>query len=322
MPRIDNRIIYSVFYLYHSEEEAETGNLDGGTGFLLHMQSQEYPDKCDIYAVTCGHVIEAGATVIRMASLPFAPLPLGIIPFAKNQWIISETDDLAIAYLGRKNLRTYGHYSFPYHLLITKEVMTAFDIFLGEDVYMVGRFKYHDGKHQNRPSVRSGIISMMADEFDPVQMDEDDPELTQEAFIVELHAISGFSGSPVIWKLPLADIVWEKAVPERRMTEKSGETPIGPWLLGIEVAVWKDKGVSVVIPGWIIKDMIESEVFDMTRKEEDKKTAKQKENSPLELTYKSNKKPVDLTEETFTEALRRVSRKTSAPAEETKETSE
>lgn len=70
MPRIDDRILNSVFYLYPSVEAAEAGDEEGGTGFRVSVASEMHPDRAHLYAVTNAHVVSppACASIIRWNS--------------------------------------------------------------------------------------------------------------------------------------------------------------------------------------------------------------------------------------------------------------
>lgn len=67
MPRIPNRLLDIVVYLYPSVDEAETGEKTGGTGFLVAVASQTHPWLAYTYAVTNSHVIkEARSPMVRL----------------------------------------------------------------------------------------------------------------------------------------------------------------------------------------------------------------------------------------------------------------
>jgi hypothetical protein len=92
MPRIGEDFLDSVLYLYRSRHEAKEGINIGGSGFLVSVATQRAPGLSFIYAVTNRHVIEK-ADVIRFNTKE------GIAhaaKFARNTWIESKTDDLAI----------------------------------------------------------------------------------------------------------------------------------------------------------------------------------------------------------------------------------
>jgi hypothetical protein len=111
-----------------------------------------------------------------------------------------------------------------------------------------------------------------------------------------------------------------------------------PWLLGVDCGNFKyyDKvyeveesgdnkryretnleakshsGQAIVIPAWKLTELLNDERFVMARKEDDKKRAEAKQNSPVELDVNKPEKADAFTQESFEEALRRASRKTSS----------
>jgi hypothetical protein len=153
---------------------------------------------------------------------------------------------------------------------------------------MVGRFVYHAGKYFNQPSVRSGIISVM-----PSDIEVDNG--TQEAFLIEMRSISGHSGSPVTWNLPL----FHPQARIRNLSFDNKNLVDGPWLLGIDCGAFSyydrvfkkvrgrrqktdleaksHAGQAVVIPAWKLGELLNLEEFVKARKEEDRRlTEKQR----------------------------------------------
>src|SRR5271166_1331413 len=66
MPRIPDRYLDCVIYLYGSEADAEDGLQTGGSGFLVGVPTTDLTTNAVIlYAVTNRHVIEPGNLVIR-----------------------------------------------------------------------------------------------------------------------------------------------------------------------------------------------------------------------------------------------------------------
>ena len=67
MPRIPDDLIDIIIYLYPSVQAAQDGEQFGGSGFLVGVRSQTYPDdttKAHNYAVTNSHVIREGSSPI------------------------------------------------------------------------------------------------------------------------------------------------------------------------------------------------------------------------------------------------------------------
>lgn len=341
MPRIDDRILNSVFYLYPSIESAKAGEQEGGTGFLIGVTSKVHPNHGYLYAVTNNHVIQEGySTVIRITNI-FGQTE--IIPLGLNQWIPHpKGDDIAIAPLGQREKRTDRLYNIPSFLLLNHDTINIFDIGLGDDIYMVGRFVHHDGKSTNKPSVRSGIISVMPDPHEGIEFEEG---VRHEAFLIEMHSISGYSGSPVIWQLPLFDALLSL---QRKKHPSSAKAIVGPWLIGIHYGSFKDynkvyevterhgekyyskteyetqshAGQAIVIPAWKIQEFLEE--FAMVREEDDKRLTEQQEGNIVEkdvaMPKRSETELGIISSEEFQDALKQVSQKVSSSDEEKKET--
>lgn len=203
MPRINDYITHSVFFLYPSRSAAEKNKKSGGTGFRVCVASERHLGFSHFYAVANAHVVHAAkdpAPVIRHSMAAryhparhFMTGERDFIELQPEQWIAHKdrTVDLAITPLGFFPTNSILLGGIPSFTLLTHEVVRVFDIGLGDDVYMIGRFIHHDGKYFNQPSVRSGIISMMPD---LIELEESGPP--EEGFLIEMRSLGGFSGSP------------------------------------------------------------------------------------------------------------------------------
>jgi hypothetical protein len=301
MPRIDDRLIDSVIYLYPSVEAAEEGEPSGGTGFLVSVELEHHPGHFCLYAITNAHVIkEAQSPVIRLNTTDGR---IEIIPLDVNQWKLHpEGDDLAAVQLAGINTKSHKFVCIPSSLFITPEVLVALKIGLGDEIYMVGRFVRREGRVQNKPAIRSGIIAMMADKNDGVEFCGEG--LTQEAFLVEMHSTRGFSGSPVLFRMPLRDFESMRAY--RYLQPEAENFAPGPWLVGINAGIYTvddkvymvDKtgklvetdylvkshsGYSVVIPAWRLEKLLNAQEFADERERLDKKQSALKRKNPIEL---------------------------------------
>ena len=165
---------------------------------------------------------------------------------------------------------------------IDKTRLIDYEVGVGDDCYMVGRFINHEGYQRNLPTVRFGAIAQMPGEPIPTQW-----KVQEEAYLVEMRSISGFSGSPVIVRIPsrrARQVPIEKSVPY---------DPDNDWhmLLGIDCGHSIDKdaalyhkdqtdepleeykveyntGLAIVIPAWKLQDIIDSPEAAKMRDEE------------------------------------------------------
>jgi len=271
-----------------ANEKSEKNEKSGGTGFFVSVPSEIKPHVNFIYGVSNAHVVQASsnpAPVIRSSvslrpgtsrySLRRVtnPTPIGtrkITERTPEEWRRHPDPavDLAMVRLGGsiEHMETMAGvpslpYSIPSSLLLSHEVINAFDIGPGDDVYMIGRSIHHDGRDLNQPTVRTGIISLMPD-----MIDLNDGGPLEEAFLIEMRSLSGYSGSPVLWTLAAAEAT------ARRQSAPMA-TKAGPWPLGVDCIryslrepvydesdlqsgyVKANSGLSMVIPAWKLKEL-------------------------------------------------------------------
>lgn len=320
MPKIEDRLLKSVIYLYKDASAAVCGD-PGGSGFLVGIPCA-IPETVFLFAVTNAHVVN-DHPVIRTAGSPVISTPGSpdkrIIVKERVDWIRHpDGDDLVVTPVclaPRENVDFYlGH--VPSEWCVTPDNFTQaektrektpqprfWSFGSGEEVVMIGRFLGHDGVDENRPAVRFGNLAMQPPV--PIQHSKG----TQDSFVVECRSVSGFSGSPVF-------IV-------RQQATLAGQTlPIGmdpmsePRLLGIDwgnltrVNSYKysidwdsdaqgthhhDSGMLVAVPAWKLSELLGSkEVRDVVRKAEDK-SAKASEGVNLDFSPSSETEPGSLT---------------------------
>lgn len=197
MPRIPSHILDTVFYLYESEEKAKQGREFGGTGFLVSFPTR-FPDRIFVYAVTNHHVAcTGGASVARVNTKDGGT---DIFPFEPDEWHCDPRYDIAVCEIGM-DWSVHQASLVPISAFITKEKIEGEGIGVGDDVFMVGRFLDHDGGVSNRPAARFGNISVM-----PSPIEQPNGMLA-DAYCIDLHSRSGYSGSPVfVYKMGSTDL--------------------------------------------------------------------------------------------------------------------
>ncbi|MBK7935079.1 MAG: trypsin-like peptidase domain-containing protein [Acidobacteria bacterium] len=189
-------IFENICYLFADESSALTGEKFGGTGFLVHRRSES--GRRFVYAGTNKHVIDEGFTTIRVNRTDGGDPD--IISPSKLDWIPHKDGaDVFWAYVDEPEKYCFEGINVSHFLrkddLKPTHTIEPSAVNVGGDVYMVGRFSGSPGKLTNRPVVRSGIVSQFPDPLEPISYSSTiDP---QEAFLVEMHSIEGFSGSPV-----------------------------------------------------------------------------------------------------------------------------
>jgi hypothetical protein len=90
--------------------------------------------------------------------------------------------------------------------MATDEVLTRWDIGIGDEVFFPGLFVHHSGQGQNLPIIRTGTIAAMRDE--PIETEAG----SISAYLVEARSIGGHSGSPVFVNM-LAPRAYQKTLP-------------------------------------------------------------------------------------------------------------
>jgi hypothetical protein len=263
MPRIADQFLDCAAYLYGTKGDAQMGMESGGSGFLIRMKSAAYPDDLwHRYVVTCKHVVEGKDGVVRLNNKDggFETLPL-----RENDWVLSTTEDLAIALVELPSDR-FRYRAVSTEFFITKGIIEDERIGPGDETFLVGRFVNHEGRQCNLPSVRCGNIAVMADGKEPVLLSHK-PRKTQEAFLVEQRTKCGFSGSPVFVQISHLGVEQLRGgYPALDEEPLSGH---GPWLLGVHVGQVEDTrkeaikkgetntGMGIVIPAWHLQFLLD-----------------------------------------------------------------
>lgn len=279
-----------VIYLYRSEKMAKIGEQAGGSGFLVAMRSDEHDEHEHVYAVTNSHVIEQGYPVVRLNTQDGRSDTLNL----KGEWVPHpDGHDIAVAHIIDRLPDYYTMSPVPWRKLLRRfdpnTNPSAQDIGVGSDVYLLGRFINHEGVQRNSPSMRNGHIAMMADRDNKVLQEGrlingKKQSYEQESFLVEVHTIGGYSGSPVFVYFPnwfdmdgsakefLLGVEWG-AIPQLEpvVNEKGKEHPAG-W------QVLFSTGMAGVVPAWYLRDLIlKHEDLKMGRNLENQKFKERKE---------------------------------------------
>lgn len=296
---IDQHFIDCVFYLYPSVEEAREGSLSGGTGFFVSVESK-YTSMAYVYAVTCKHVIvgektKRPAPIIRLTLRDGKP---DVLPTGSLHWVSHSKDDVSAAFLGIIDLQSADFTAIPSDRLLTVEQthnrMKA--IRPGVQCFMVGRFMGDDGKRRNSPTVRLGHLAKM-----PAQLMEHPAVHMQQSFLVEMHTIGGFSGSPVFIHVghfssgitKLLGVDWghlpmEEKVMVRTKGKHGSSKPLSD--NGTETYVVTNSAMSVVVPAWKLWELLDGRVLGGTRRNEEQRMA-EAENHPKVVLDSADERP-------------------------------
>jgi hypothetical protein len=301
MPRIPDPFLDCVVYLYETVDDARVGTRAGGSGFAVIVPYDPY--RVWIYVVSNRHVVSR-FPVIRLNT---SKGEFGELSLDTTQWIRhpdGETD-LAIASIDIRpsEYRFQGVlYIAPdspdsvkswKNQLITESLILASGVGVGDDAYLVGRFVSHEGTQRNLPTARFGAIAQMP--YEVIQTEAGG----QQAFLVEVRSIAGYSGSPVFVRIPA-----------HRYDKRPGlNIPLGPefdahLLLGVDCAhlnsyqrviekndphmdtgleAQSNTGMAVVIPAWKLAELLDCEELKAMRDNDRREMQKKdRENAVLD----------------------------------------
>jgi hypothetical protein len=196
VPRIDDEYLDCAIYLYASEGDAEAGKRSGGSGFLVGILTDDLPSNVwIIYAVTNKHVVQRGNSVIRVRTKDGVH---SVKPIDERAWMYHpDGDDLAVCPV-QFDWDALKCSLIKRDVFLDKAMAARFNIGVGDEAFVVGRFINHEGRQQNLPTARFGCIAQMP--IEPVK--QSGTGFDQESFLVEIRSIGGYSGSPVFVHIP------------------------------------------------------------------------------------------------------------------------
>jgi hypothetical protein len=133
---------------------------------------------------------------------------------------------------------------------------------VGDNIFMLGRFVDHDGGAINRPAARFGNISVM-----PAPIEQPN-KVRADAFCLDMHSRTGFSGSPVFVYRTIGDDLDEAAGNNGRPSMQSFLKFLGihfgqfPEFLDVidgsskRIKVRGASGMTCVLPAWNIREVL------------------------------------------------------------------
>jgi hypothetical protein len=201
LPIIPPVILNSIIFTYRNAEDAELGVSEGGSGFLLAMNSV-VSGFYHCYAVTNRHVIAHGFPAVRVNFRHDSSLATltHCFPFLPQDWVIHPEHDLAVCPMPHDfDPNAFNVALLGIDYLMSRDFFQSKGIAPGDNLFYVGRFMEHAGRYENMPSVRFGNISMLPNELEPVEYEEEHGRQKQIGYLVEARSRSGYSGSPVFF---------------------------------------------------------------------------------------------------------------------------
>lgn len=300
--RIPDFVLDCAIYLYGSVEEARRGHHSGASGFLVGVPSEVFPTgHYFTYAVTNRHVIDKGASVVR---LNVVGGDVDVVDLKPTDWSSHPSQDLAAAPIQISQAHHKMQFVTP-EMFLSKGAMKEWDVGPGDDTFIVGRFVYADGGIINQASARFGKISM-----NPGQPVKQASGHLQESFLVESHSIGGYSGSPVFVYFhpmslremhpdtnkeePLAYLLgvdWGHLPSQRIPVTKRNRLEEGSGFVEEETdfGVQLNSGIMGVVPAWHVMDLLNLEELKDKRIAGDRHLAEERGGSGVEdLTRPAN----------------------------------
>ncbi len=260
MPRAPDNILEGVAFLYKTKDEAEKHARSGGTCFLIGKpiySNGKFTERYNPFMVTNRHVAwDMGCPVIRVNRRD--GLKPDVIDLDTHDWIVHpDGDDLAIASLiGKMDFGIHALRMMPTHKILTKEQMIEYEIGVGDEVLMPGRFLNHQGSRDNRPAMRFGCVSMMLENIPHPGL-----KRNQESFAVEMRSRTGFSGSPVaVYRQDHSPIVVMKVMSFFGLLGVN-------WGHIIDPDTGENTWLNGVVPSWKILELLEVPALSNPHKE-------------------------------------------------------
>jgi hypothetical protein len=273
MPLIPPEIMSCCFFLYKDVKDAKKGRPFGGTGFFIGVRSKVDETEFHLFGVTNWHVaIRDGFSVIRVNNLSGG---VEIIETEPTEWIWRPGwHDLAIIGLAKSDDRDYT--PIDSNMLLTKKYTEQLGVAPGTDVFMIGRFVDHDGQSTNVPSVRFGHVSVM-----PIPGIKQPTGATLESYVLDVHARTGYSGSPVFAYrtlgsdlrttslvtgpgalfLQLAGVLWGQFPEKWRLTATGKVKPSSnPRRFIGQAEIDGMSGMTTAVPSWALLELLDEPI--------------------------------------------------------------
>jgi hypothetical protein len=274
---------------------AEEGDAVGGSGLLVGRLSGNEPLDLTLYFVTCDHVANLGAPVVRVVTRNGAveieepewfPHP-NLIPdvsVARFKSVVEPADDCPYAFIPIERFvipddltpRPVVREETPDQPYYFGELVGA-----GDDTLLVGRFLAENGVLSQTPTVRFGNLASAG----PVTVEFTDATRPsrQECFLVETRSLPGYSGSAVylfhphstyggldrpigleedeMWKFLGIDCGHMSAKVDSNGKDLPGWTPAMA-VPGVLRATRMNAGMMTVVPAWKIAEALEHAVMN------------------------------------------------------------
>jgi hypothetical protein len=257
-----------------------------GTGFIVGVESEAFPDRGYHYLVTAGHVARqlslGGPWFIRF-NLKNGGAEEAINPDPGQWWYHpTEPESVDAAVHGIPALDVLDYRYLTVSMFLTADKIRRDNIGMGDEVDIIGLFTFASGTQRNMPILRTGTVAMMPLERIPCRGADQKTIQQSEVYLIEGRSIGGVSGSPAFVR---QTIYGDQLVGGERGEKRFDLAGLGnALLLGLMQGHWDisaedlneidpitrpgvNMGIAIVVPAQKILDILfRSELVDQRRK--------------------------------------------------------
>lgn len=274
LPRVPNRLLNAVVFIYATVEDAYAGRSAGGTGFLVSVPFETDNKYAHLYLVTNSHVVKRSPSLAIRFNTPSGTTE--IFEVSRDQWCHHPNGDDVAAIPLDLDSATYELSDVPVEIFMTETQRTNGDFGTGDECFVIGRNIGLEGERTNTPAARFGAVSIMSPE--PIYQPR--RKHAQDSIVVEAKSLGGYSGAPtfVYQAPPILEPI--RGGMERWPVVVHSYSQSGFAMLGItwghmngriavvgpgsdlsesEKAVAVNSGMMLVVPAWKIRQLLDLE---------------------------------------------------------------
>lgn len=291
---VDNFYREMVGYIVELRCDQESNRTDAvpmGTVFFLtvpHGQGHY------AYMVTCRHLIEPDRVGVYPPLFVRVNLIDGTfkdIPISRDEWIKSETSDIAIAPM-RLDPKVYRYFCYP---ILEVQGWSFRQPVPGDQIFMTGLFVSKPGENSVQALVRSGTVARENVRED-IEVDlSTSKRLNATVHLIEARSWGGESGSPVFSYRQKTEMRHPFPVPPPYiMDQPTIQTHYEPQMMGMLQGHYHvpghnyenetaNSGIAIVVPVQQILGMLKDDPRFVSDREEREERAAQKRKGPIAI---------------------------------------
>ncbi len=200
MPRLNSRIKNAIAFVYQTDPGSGKPTAVGTAsiiGFPRIDSTNHWRAYRHAYAVTCRHVVEDGANLIRINIQNGESRFIDCDPL---EWVFHDDADLAAIDITASLCGDDDVAVLPFEWLSSQTYISDRQIDIGEDGFLLGLFAEEPGSRRNIIAARFGNLSILSSEEAPLLRSNG---IRLSAHVFDMRLRTGFSGSPVfIYRTP------------------------------------------------------------------------------------------------------------------------